>query len=217
MRRMMLFAGSAALLLAAFIAGTLYYQSERTDRAARTVSIDPSPLVRFHSPSVGSHEAKVHIVEFLDPACETCRRFHPFVKNLMTVNPQRIRLSIRYAPFHTGADQMVRILEAARRQNKYWEVLEALLESQPQWTPNHTAQLDLVWKPLEGLGLDLTKLKIDMNAPEIGSIIAQDLEDARTLKVIKTPEFFVNGKRLPSFGYNQLKTLVDQALAEAYR
>jgi len=32
-----------------------------------------------------------------------------------------------------------------------------------------------------------------------------------------TPEFFVNGKPLPSFGYEQLRNLVNDALAAAYR
>jgi len=47
--------------------------------------------------------------------------------------------------------------------------------------------------------------------------IAQDLDDARILNVTKTPEFFVNGRPLPSFGYDQLKELVDKALASARR
>jgi hypothetical protein len=30
-----------------------------------------------------------------------------------------------------------------------------------------------------------------------------------------TPEYFVNGKPLPQFGFEELKSLVDQALANA--
>jgi len=56
-----------------------------------------------------------------------------------------------------------------------------------------------------------------MNAPEIANVIAQDLADARTLNVTKTPEFFVNRIPLPSFGYEQLKKLVDNALNAAQR
>ena len=42
-----------------------------------------------------------------------------------------------------------------------------------------------------------------------------DLARANSLGVAMTPEFFVNGKPMPSFGYEQLKTLVDDALARA--
>ncbi|MFZ3042531.1 MAG: thioredoxin domain-containing protein [Thiobacillus sp.] len=70
---------------------------------------------------------------------------------------------------------------------------------------------------LEGLGLDLARLQNDMNAPDIASLIARDMADVNTLNINKTPEFFVNGKPLPSFGYEPLKKLVDEALASEYR
>ena len=74
-----------------------------------------------------------------------------------------------------------------------------------------------MWKQLQGLGLNFEQLQFDLTAPEIASVIAQDLEDARTLNVTKTPEYFVNGRPLPSFGFAQLKKLVDDALATSAR
>jgi protein-disulfide isomerase len=56
-----------------------------------------------------------------------------------------------------------------------------------------------------------------MNVPEVDAVIAQDLEDAQALNVEKTPEFFVNGRPLPSFGREQLRTLVEDAVAESTR
>jgi hypothetical protein len=35
--------------------------------------------------------------------------------------------------------------------------------------------------------------------------------------VTQTPEYFVNGRPLPSFGFEQLKKLVDEALAASPR
>ncbi|WP_288254450.1 thioredoxin domain-containing protein [uncultured Hydrogenophaga sp.] len=71
------------------------------------------------------------MVEFSDPACETCRAFYPLVKELMAQYPTQVRLVIRYAPFHQGSDQVVKLLEAARRQDKYVAVMEAVLKAQP--------------------------------------------------------------------------------------
>jgi protein-disulfide isomerase len=141
--------------------------------------------------------------------------FYPLVKQMMAANPDRIRLVLRYAPFHTGSDKVVAVLEAARKQGKFWPALEALLAAQADWAPHHTAQVDLAWKHLEGLGLNPEQLRADMMAPEVARVIAQDLDDARALNVTQTPEYFVNGKPLPSFGYEQLKRLVDDALSEA--
>jgi len=217
MKQKILFALAAVAFLLAFALGTLIYKTQQSEQSAQRAESNRANLVRMYSPTLGRADAPVEIVEFLDPACETCKAFYPVVKQMMAANPDRIRLVLRYAPFHTGSDQVVAILEAARKQGKLWPALEAILASQAAWSPNHRAQVDLVWRHLEGLGLDLERVRIDMAAPEVARVIAQDLEDARVLNVTKTPEFFVNGKPLPSFGYEQLKTLVDEALASARR
>lgn len=207
---------SAVLLLLVFVLGTLLYKSDMLDQSAKAAGQNLSLLAREHAPRLGPAEAKVHIVEFLDPACGTCRDFYPLVKNLMKANRDKIRLSLRYAPFHAGSDTVVKILEAARKQDKFWETLEAVLASQPRWAPNHRAEVELLWPQLGNLGLDMERIRRDMQAPEIERVIAQDVADAKALNVTKTPEFFVNGRPLPSFGYDQLKKLVDDAVAKAY-
>ena len=217
MKRKTLFIIALVGLLFAFAVGTLLYTSQKESPSAQLADANRSALVRMHSPTLGNADAPVVIVEFLDPACETCRTFYPLVKQMMAANPDRIRLVLRYAPFHSGSDKVVAVLEAARKQGKFWPALEALLAAQADWAPHHTPQVALVWKHLEGLGLNLEQMRADMTAPEIANVIAQDLADARFLKVTKTPEFFVNRIPLPSFGYEQLKKLVDNALNAAQR
>ena len=215
MSRQALLWTAVAFLLAAFVLGALVYhakpepqQSPPPKADPRPLVTDPSALVRFHSPSFGDPGAKVHIVEFFDPACGTCREFYPFVKQLMDASAGRIRLSLRYTPFHKNSDQVVRLLEGARRQGKYRETLEALLAAQPQWVINHVAQPELAWQAVERVGLDPRKLKSDMESADIGKLIQQDMQDAVTLNVTQTPEFFVNGKPLPRFGFDELQSLV---------
>lgn len=216
------FIASAIALLLAFFASVLYYTGQKekmTDKAmektsSQAVEINQAALIRMHSPTLGPSDAPVVIVEFLDPACETCRAFYPMVKQLMAANPDKIRLVLRYAPFHKGSDKVVAVLEAARRQGKFWPALEAILENQSDWTQNHVAHSERVWKHLGGIGLNMEQMASDMASPAIASVIKQDLADVQTLNVSQTPEFFVNGKPLPSFGFEQLKKLVDRALAD---
>lgn len=207
---------SAIVLLLVFALGTLVYNRDKLDKSAKVAEQNLTFLAREHAPKLGPAEAKVHIVEFFDPACGTCREFYPMVKDLIKANRDKVRLSLRYAPFHPGSDNVVRILEAARRQDKFWPTLETVLASQSFWAPNHKAELELLWPQLVNLGLDLERIKRDMYAPEIEGIINQDLADAKALNVTMTPEFFVNGRPLPDFGYEQLRKLVNDAVAKAY-
>ena len=206
---------SAIVLLLVFVAGAFFYKDQQEKAANERAEANRAILVRMHSPTLGNADAPVVIVEFLDPACETCRTFYPLVKQLMATHPDKIRLVLRHAPFHKGSDKVVAVLEAARRQGKFWPALEALLANQNDWAQNHTANVDRAWKHLERAGINMEQLAFDVTSPEIATVIAQDLADAKTLNVTKTPEFFVNGMPLPSFGFEQLKNLVDQALTES--
>ncbi len=216
MKKQYLVIFSGILLIMLFVLGAYLYQSQRTQKLGFLAQEQAELFVRPHSPILGAPEAKVYLVEFMDPACETCAAFSPFVKKMMADNPGRIKLIIRYAPFHDGADHFVKILEAAKKQGKYWETLDILYQSQPYWASHHNPQPQLAWRFLPMAGLDQEKIRTDMDDPAIQRIIDQDLADARTLKVSKTPGFFVNGKPLVNFGYQELQQLVEAELAAQY-
>lgn len=72
---------------------------------------------------------------------------------------------------------------------------------------------DKIWPLLPEIGLDVEAIRRDMNAPEIAAIVEQDLADARSLDIRKTPSFFVNGEPLRQFGYEPLVQLVSEAIA----
>jgi protein-disulfide isomerase len=96
-----------------------------------------------------------------------------------------------------------------------WEALETLLRTQAQWTENDAGRVDLALARLGALGLDLERLTADMASPGLDRILEQDVRDARTLQVTKTPEYFINGRPLPRFGFDQLVALVKEELQSA--
>jgi len=207
--------GAGSLILVFAIATSVYtnLREAEMDAAAARPS---SPLEREYSQSSGPADAKVVLVEFFDPACETCRVYYGHVKTLLAENPDKVRLVLRYAPFHHGADKMAVILEAARKQGKYWEALEVMYETQPQWASHHQPEPEKVWKFLAAGGLNIDTLRRDVSDPELMAIVNQDIADAKTLGVSKTPQFFVNGKPLMTFGYRPLKAMLDAEVAAQY-
>jgi protein-disulfide isomerase len=216
MKRQHLVMVAAAGLLLAFALASYIYTSRQADRIGALAAAADSPLERPHSRTSGPTDAKVVLVEFFDPACETCRAFAPHVKSLLASHPNRVRLVLRYAPLHQGSDTMVKILEAAGRQGLFWETLEVMYETQPQWASHHHPQPEKIWDFLPRAGVDVSRIRRDMNDPIFAEIIEQDLVDGQTLGVRKTPQFFVNGRPLVSFGYRQLQSLLDTEVAKQY-
>lgn len=206
----------AVALLASFAISSVVYKKKEAEKLDRAVSESPNALVRASAKTLGPEDARVHIVEFLDPGCETCRAFHPFVKQLIEDGGGKVKVSIRYLPLHHGADTMVKILEAADRQGKYWETLHLMFAAQPHWASHHNPQPEKIWPLLPEVGVDVEAIRRDMNDPAIAAVIEQDLAAARTLGIRKTPSFFVNGEPLREFGYRQLEELVNRAIGMAY-
>jgi len=207
-RRQLVIAGTVVAALAVFAGGAyLFTQTDRHGVAEGPAA--GAPLVRAHSPVLGPQDARVTIVEFFDPACEACRAFHPVVKQIMAQYPDKVRLVLRYATFHEGSADAVRILETARLQGVFQPVLEALFEDQPVWAPHDAPQLDKAWEAAARAGLDIDRAKRDANLPAISTTLAQDAADIAAVGVTQTPTFYVNGRPLIDFGAQQLLDLVN--------
>lgn len=201
----------------AFYFGMDAYRDRTQAEQDTRIAVEGSRLVRMHTPIIGPQNAPVTIVEFFDPACETCRAFYPIVKQIMAQHPDKVRLALRYAPFHHGSDQVVKLIEAARKQGLYTPVLEALLATQPEWADHAAPNIGIAFEAAARAGLDMERARQDMETPEIQAVLAQDIEDLTALQVSKTPTFFVNGRSLPSFGPEQLTRLVAEEVGKLQR
>jgi protein-disulfide isomerase len=216
MNQKTIFISVAGILLLAFFMATMIYRNHQSTMQEGSARPNQAILERQGAATKGPADARVTIVEFLDPACETCRDFLPYVTRLIEQYQGKVRVMVRYAPLHPGSDQVVKMLEAAHQQGKFWPALEILFDTQNRWTINHTAQPMRALNILNSLDIDQEKLAADMNSPDIARIVQQDIRDGNALNVRATPEFFVNGRPLPSFGVAQLNQLVKEAVAEAY-
>jgi protein-disulfide isomerase len=191
--------------------------------AADPVSNEPLPpelaarLVRFHSPVLGPAQAPVTIVEFLDPACEACRAFAPIVKQILFVHPEEVRVVVRYAAFHRGSDEAIRILEAARRQGKFDETLTALFDRQEEWASHSGPNTEQAWQIAADAGVNLGKARRDARAASVDALLKQEAEDIKAIRVERTPTFFVNGRTPVSFGPGPLMELVSSEIKRAQR
>ena len=216
-------AGTAIVLVAAtVVGGLLYTRSQQQSRQAKQAAAgatakadNDSVYVRPHSHFIGPADAKVTIVEFLDPECETCRAMYPLVKQVVKQYEGRVRLVVRYMPFHQNSLFAASALEAAAEQKKYWELLEALFFHQPQWGDHHHPRPEMIPEIAKQVGLDMEKFNAALSSPAHKQKVEKDKADGQALGVTGTPTFFVNGKQLERLGYEPLRALVEQELARA--
>ena len=212
MNKQWIVVASVVAVVVAFVAGAVVFKGRETQQVNQAAQSNSDALVRASSPVFGNPAAKVTIVEFFDPACETCRAFYPLVKAMVNSSFGQVRLVVRHAPLHQGSDTAVKILEAARLQGQYWPAVERALAGQPQWAAHGNARPELIWDLITDLGLDMAKARADADSPAVARLLAQDIADTKALKVDRTPGFFVNGTPLRDFGEAQLRALVDQEI-----
>ncbi|MCG7362977.1 thioredoxin domain-containing protein [Roseomonas sp. ACRSG] len=206
MNRRALTLGTGTLALGVF--GFGYWLYPRGELAGPAATGRNDTYVRPHSPVIGKADARVTIVEFFDPSCEACRGFHPILGQILARHPEDVRLVLRYAPFHQGSDEAVRILEAARLQGRFEQVLDALFARQPEWAAHGAPNLATAWRIAGAAGLDLGRAKEDGRRPQVDRVLQADTADLQALQVRQTPTFFVNTRPLLSFGPRQLYELI---------
>jgi protein-disulfide isomerase len=211
--RLALIVGSLLVLALGFAGAYQWYKRDQASQLAILANKDFSTFVPAYAPKLGPENPQVYLTEFLDPECEACRAFHPLVKELMNEFAGQVQLVIRYAPFHPNSMMVAKILEASRAQGRYWETLEVLFDHQPRWGDHHHPRPEVVWEVLPEAGVDVERIRAEMESPEIAARLEQDRRDLETLHVRQTPTFFVNGQRLQTFGKSALRDLIKENLA----
>ena len=92
--------------------------------------------------------------------------------------------------FHGNSKIAVAALEAAKKQNLYWESMDILFERQPQWGSHHHPRIDLIFEFLPEVGIDVDRLKKDMQNPEIARIISTRFHGLKAIRGEKDPHVF---------------------------
>lgn len=157
--------------------------------------------------SVGPADAKVTIVELFDYRCGYCKTSMEWLFAQRAQKPDDIRLVFKEYPILSEASLMAaRAALAAGRQGKYIEMHQGLMRSRGNFTD---AEIDAIARTA---GVDVAKMRADMEGPEVMAEIARVGGVAEQFGVRGTPAFFVNGVLVPGFDRTQLETLIAEGL-----
>lgn len=207
----------ATAIVALLVFGALAFWSGKDSKkksAEAVEAADSSMLIKPHNFVKGNNEAKVTIVEFLDPECEACRAMHPIMKSLMSEYEGKIKLVIRYMPFHGNSKLAAVMLEEARDQGKYEGALDVLFERQPEWADHAQPRPELIPELISLVGVDKSKLDALQLTSKHGWKVDLDQSDGVKLGVRLTPTFFVNGRMLNEIGYGPIRQAIEAALSD---
>jgi protein-disulfide isomerase len=153
---------------------------------------------------IGKGSTGVKLVEYGDYECPFCGQYYPIVKQVQTEFNDQIFFQFRNFPLvslHKNAFAGARAAEAAGLQNKFWEMHDALYQSQdPQGASGWVASND----PLDQyfvdfakqLGLNVDKFKQDYTSDKVNGAINADSAEGNKLGITGTPTFFIDGKKV---------------------
>lgn len=156
--------------------------------AARWAALADDPA----APAIGGANADVTIVEFFDYTCPYCKAVEPRLEALLKADA-KVKLVLREFPVLTPQSLVAtRAALAATKQGKYAAYHDAMMRFEGKLT-----EAD-IFDMAKSAGLDVARLKRDMQASWVSDQVINVFNLARGIRVFQTPAFIVNGKLLDS-------------------
>ena len=160
-------------------------------------------------------ERVIRIVSYTDFLCPYCRRFRTVLKRLRQAFGERIAYTVRHFPIeriHPGATFAARVVEAAGKQGRFWEMHDRLFDEEPPFTEAHILEM------AREIGLDMERLKADLANPETLAHVNADIEEGRRRGVSGTPTIFVDGVRYDgAWDFYSMADAFEQPVSERIR
>lgn len=145
---------------------------------------------RKESPVAGNPDGDITVVEFFDYNCGFCKRGFADVAKLIEKDPN-VKVVLKEFPiFGKASEDAARVALAAKKQGKYWEVHGGLLQSEGRLDEASSLKI------AEKLGLDMEKLKADMQAEDVTNEIMLVRDLATKMGINGTPHFLVGDRTI---------------------
>ncbi len=166
---------------------------------------------------VGNPNGDVTVVEFLDYNCGWCKKNISAMQELVKKD-KNLRVVIKEWPiFGYTSEYAAKAATAAVKQNKYWELHQALFAAtlphgQDDSAEAHAAGEAAVDKIAKAVGIDVAKMKTDMKDPAIMANLVNTTKLSNALKFTGTPGFLINKNVYP--GYLELAAMEDAIAKE---
>jgi protein-disulfide isomerase len=179
------------------MAAKLEEKDKFAEEQVRTEGLKTNAKAVFALPGdavIGNPKGDITIVEFMDYNCGWCKRSVGEMAELIKADPQ-VRVVLKEFPiFGAGSEYAARAALAAKNQNKYWELHQALFAHE-----GGQVEEAVVDRIAGAVGLDVAKMKQDMMAKDILETITANQELGRALAINGTPAFVIDSEVVPGY------------------
>jgi protein-disulfide isomerase len=210
----------AFVVVALVGAGILGYLASRPKEIV-TTTIDPNLLPKAEGYLMGNPNAPVPIMEWGDFECPGCSQFAVLTepdlrKRLVETGVASFRFFDYPLTGHKNTWYASHAAACANEQGKFWEMHDAIFNGQDKWNGEATSNPKGIFKGYaQTIGLNTDQWTSCYDARKFQPQIEANKAEGDRRRINQTPTFVV-GKRMVSgaIGYDQLKMLVDSAMAE---
>jgi len=166
------------------------------------------------TPIGGNPKGAVTVVEFFDYQCGYCKMSEPHIQKLLKENKE---VKFIYKDFPVLGDSSTLAAKAAlaaAKQGKYVQYHDALMSAAFSHGSRPQDDEKTVYTTAKNVGLDVEKLKKDMNDDSIDKQLKDNVQLGMDVGARGTPTFIIGDAVYPgAMEYDQLKKSVDDAAA----
>ncbi len=166
--------------------GTAPSQSSPVADQSSPAAMPTKPNFKVSSPVV--------VEEYGDYQCPPCGQLYPDLKKIEGEYGKQVQIVFHHFPLmkmHQNALAAAQAAEAARNQNKFWEMHDRLYRNQKVWVDLADPRPLFVSYARE-LGLNVERFTTDMQSNQVEQRITADIQRGTSLGVTGTPTVFLD-------------------------
>lgn len=156
--------------------------NSQNNQAATAQSIDIEPVSAEKDWLRGQPDAKLTVVEYSDPECPYCKRFHSTMKQVVNnYDGSEVAWAYRHFPIsqlHSKAPQEAQAMECAGQiggEEAFWKFADTLYTETPS---NNGLNLDRLSEFAQTAGVDVTAFEKCINSDQYQDVVQAEYQDA---------------------------------------
>jgi len=148
-------------------------------------------FLNANDPIAGDPNGNVTVAEFFDYQCGHCVHMASVLENVSKANPH-LKIVFKEFPIRGPMSEMAaKAALAANKQGKYLAMHHALMGA------NQPLTAELIFQLAQTAGVDVEKMKKDMDDPAISKTLKDTYQLGQDLKLFATPAFFIGKTQAP--------------------